>query len=257
VFVNPPPTVEQLDELYDDFFSDPVPAEIEKWRESVTPYYEEGAQRIQSQVAGGRILDIGCGVGFFLEVMLKRGWEASGVEPSKGVANYARRAGLNIFSGMLADYECPPGHFDVVTMWYVMEHLGDPYGELCRINYMLRQDGLLVTRVPNLNFMKPFIFTERLLGIKVKAISGIDPPKHLYYFSPHTATALLEKCGFSVVTIEHGKPVPLESSALDQAKRCTTASAEAIRRLSRGKWVVGPAIAIYARKVKDVSETRA
>jgi len=209
VYVNPVPAVDELDEMYRDFFSPPSPSEKRKHRESLFSYYEDGANRIQAYVPKGRILDIGCGKGLFLNVMKQKRWEVYGIEPSKGVAAYAEKAGLNIFSGMLQDYVCPQGHFDVVTMWYVMEHLADPFSALCHANRMLRPGGLLMTRVPNLNFMKPFMMVEKFFGIKFSAISGIDPPRHLHYFSPQTASALIKKSGFSLVGIEHGRPVPL------------------------------------------------
>lgn len=253
VYVNPVPAADDLDVMYRDFFSSPGPSEKKEHGESLISYYEDGANRIQSYVARGRILDIGCGKGLFLNVMKQKHWDVHGIEPSKGVAAYAEKVGLTIFSGMLQDYVCPQGHFDVVTMWYVMEHLPDPFKALCHANHMLRQGGLLMTRVPNLNFMRPFMMVEKLFGIKVRAISGIDPPRHLHYFSPRTASALIKKSGFSVVGIEHGKPVPLRSYARNCAKHGATASAEMIRRLTGSRWLLGPAIAIYAKKTKDVS----
>ncbi len=111
-----------------------------------------------------------------------------------------------------------------------------------------------MTRAPNLNFMGPFMLIEKLLGSRIKAISGNDPPRHLYYLSPHTASALIEKCGFSVVGIAHGKPVPLRSPVLHGVKHGLTALAEVMRILTNGRWLWGPAIAIYARKIKDISE---
>jgi 2-polyprenyl-3-methyl-5-hydroxy-6-metoxy-1,4-benzoquinol methylase len=76
----------------------------------------------------GRLLDIGCATGDFLDEMRKcPGWRVRGVEPCAGAAVYARnRVGLDVVHGYVSDISSSDGGYDVITLWNVLEHLPDP-----------------------------------------------------------------------------------------------------------------------------------
>ncbi|MFH1199925.1 MAG: class I SAM-dependent methyltransferase, partial [Candidatus Micrarchaeota archaeon] len=98
----------------------------------------------------GRILDVGCAAGFFLKAAKESGWEECGVEPSKWLADYGnKKLGLDIKAGTLAQAKFPAGHFDVVTLWDVLEHVPDPAAELDEVRRVLAPGGLLVVNYPN------------------------------------------------------------------------------------------------------------
>jgi SAM-dependent methyltransferase len=140
----------------------------------------------------GRILDVGCGVGHFLNGMKRRGWQVFGTEVSEEAAAYAReRFDLEVFVGPLEQAEFPAACFDAVTLWHVLEHLHDPLATLREINRLLKNDGLLVFAIPNWDSVDARLFGEFWVGL--------DMPRHLYTF-PHPALEkLLAKTGFKIV----------------------------------------------------------
>lgn len=147
---------------------------------------------------GGRLLDIGCSTGDFLDQIGESGkkdqWELFGVEISEYAASLAReKKNLKIFNSTLEEAQFPDNFFDVITLWDVLEHLYDPYGSLIEINRVLKKGGVLLIRVPNYDSLDRLIFKSTW--------AGWDAPRHLYVFNKKILRAYLEKTGFSVASI--------------------------------------------------------
>ena len=139
----------------------------------------------------GRLLDVGCATGVFLEGMRQRGWTVAGVELNAEAARYAReRSGLEVFVGELEEAGYPDASFDVVTLWDVLEHVRDPRETLEEIARILRAGGLLVLSLPN-----PDCLEARLFG---PYWAGWDVPRHLYIFSRSVLEQLLAETGFQI-----------------------------------------------------------
>lgn len=134
-----------------------------------------------------RLLDIGCYTGIFLEVAEERGWQAHGVELSEWAANQARQRGLRVFTGTLTDANFPDDHFDVVTMWDVIEHLPAPLDDLREVHRVLKPEGLLC--VHTLDVESPI---ARIMGRWWPWLMEM----HLYYFSRQTLFRMLDQAGF-------------------------------------------------------------
>jgi len=146
--------------------------------------------------AGGRILDVGCGRGNFLEVMAARGFDVYGTEFSAVSAQRARMLFPDrIFLGEHATTELAEQQFDLITLWHVIEHLRDPYGTVCRLHKLLKPEGRLVLAQPNIDSWQ-----ARLGGA---VWFHLDIPRHLYHFSPTTLAALLDQAGFRVERVSH------------------------------------------------------
>ncbi len=81
---------------------------------------------------GGKLLEIGCGTGLFLEEALKsHRWDVTGIEPSRRAADYAKnQLNIPVYNGRFSEIELPPGSFDVVVLWNVLEHLDQPFEDL-------------------------------------------------------------------------------------------------------------------------------
>jgi 2-polyprenyl-3-methyl-5-hydroxy-6-metoxy-1,4-benzoquinol methylase len=136
----------------------------------------------------GRVLDVGCATGLFLDAMRRRGWQAQGVELVEYAAAQAReRRGLDVRTGDLAQARYPDAQFDAVTMWDVLEHVPDPLSELREIRRILKPGGVVVLRVPDVSSPEARWFGEYWIGL--------DAPRHLYVFSPTTLAALLARAG--------------------------------------------------------------
>lgn len=130
---------------------------------------------VERFVSPGRMLEVGCGTGIFLNEMHRRGWSVVGLDPNQYASEFARkRFGLEVFSGTLEEFNPSPEAFDVICAWDVVEHLPEPAKDLRRMKQALRPGGLLVLSVPNLASLDLRLFGDSWLGW--------DLPRHLYFF---------------------------------------------------------------------------
>ncbi|KMO40054.1 methyltransferase type 11 [Methylobacterium tarhaniae] len=98
---------------------------------------------------GVRVLDFGSGSGEFLAAARARGCTATGVEPGRAYAAYARdEYGARVLDRI--DDLAPDETFEVVTAHHVLEHLRDPVDTLERLALRLAPGGVLYAAVPNM-----------------------------------------------------------------------------------------------------------
>ncbi len=139
-----------------------------------------------------RVLEVGSGGGEFLYLLNKLGYDAFGIEPNEGYAEYAKNEyQLNIKTGFLQNTQFEENSFDMVTMWHVFEHMDNPADILKKIHSFLATDGLLVIEVPNV---------EAICSSPRNAFHVA----HLYNFNQSTLSRMAERVGFTVV--EKSKP---------------------------------------------------
>jgi SAM-dependent methyltransferase len=136
----------------------------------------------------GRMLDVRCATGVLVEAAGRRGWTAVGVDVSTFAAAQCHARGLDVRHGDLWSTDLPPDHFDVVVLDDTIEHLVDPARALREIRGLLRPGGLITLNTPNDGG-----WLRRLMG---RHWFHCKPPEHLYYFSPRTLGAMLERQGF-------------------------------------------------------------
>ena len=150
----------------------------------------------------GRLLDIGCGEGMFLQVARERGFQIAGLDLDAGNVAAARARGLApIEQGLVVDAEgrlapmlrgAPP--LDWVTAFEVLEHQPDPLGFLRAARGLLAARGRLCGSVPN---------RERVLASRERRRSDGDfPPHHFLWFSRGSLEATLRAAGFARVVVE-------------------------------------------------------
>ena len=140
-----------------------------------------------------RILDVGCATGILLNGLKNEGWECYGVEPDTTSCKYAnKRFGLDLFNGSFEDSAFPDGHFDLVTMMDVLEHVYDPKSAISEAARILKSDGGILGITPNAASLEKHIFGPYWDGWEI--------PRHNHIFSPDTLKKLLEENGFGEVT---------------------------------------------------------
>lgn len=150
----------------------------------------------------GKMLDVGCAAGFSLIAARERGWHAEGIECSEFCVQYARSRGLLVHQGTLRDYPGSEESIDAVTMWDYLEHSPDPLGDLTACRRLLRQGGVILLSIPNVDS-----WSYRLLGRKWIGFKNIE---HLYFFSRNTIGKLARRAGLSLERcFYHGKFVSL------------------------------------------------
>jgi SAM-dependent methyltransferase len=139
----------------------------------------------------GKVLDVGCGAGGNLKTLQDQGWEPYGVEISEVAAVHARELTKgSIHTGTLESAPFPPQSFDLVLMSHSLEHLPSPFDALQRAHRLLKNDGLLVVSVPNVNSLEFKLFGAWWFHL--------DPPRHLYHFDRNSLSTLTNKAGFQV-----------------------------------------------------------
>lgn len=141
----------------------------------------------------GRILDVGCGLGFLLSG-LGDGWEKHGVEVSHFAAQHARQYGT-IFVGDLAAASYPDGYFDVVVIHHVIEHLDDPIGAILEIRRILKPGGWLVLGTPDFDSG-----CARRFGDKYRLLHD---PTHVSLFTNESMHRFLRDHGFFIERVEY------------------------------------------------------
>jgi len=194
IYVNPRLPDNKLSDLYQQeyysFYSDDA-SEESKWRERTFMVEVAELEKITEKLGlGKKILDLGCGGGFFLN-SLDDSWEKYGSELNPVAAEFAKdKFGFNVFQGKLDDANFPDEAFDVVKMRGVIEHLSDPLSELCQIHRILRKGGMLTINTPNIGSLCGKLYRDKF--------RLVCPTHHIYYFSTKTLSGMLEKTGFKV-----------------------------------------------------------
>ena len=211
------------------------------------PVFRRGADLIERSIPRGRLLDVGTGYGFFLALMQSRGWEVMGLEVSPAGADYGRKQwGLSILPQPWGETSFHEGEFDVVTAFYVVEHLPDPVAFFREVNRILRPGGIILVRYPHTTPIKDIL---SLLRIKNDLY---HLPFHLSDFSPRTMRRALEQTGFTKIeTAIGGFTVPANLKGR-LAGLIFGNLAESLYQLSRGKILLpGVSKTTIARKVEQ------
>ncbi|MEW5947560.1 MAG: class I SAM-dependent methyltransferase [bacterium] len=259
VYVSPRIGVEKILEQYDEsYFLKPFGYDdYVRHRKYFERTFRRRLADIRKFVPAGRILDVGCAAGFFLNLAREQGYETAGVDVCETMVNYARgRLGLDVFHGRLEDLAQREGmtaSFDVVTMFDALEHFPDPSAELGFANLLMKENGLLVVTTPNVAALLPRILRARWEQYK--------PREHLYYFTNATLKAILQKTGFRAVRLG---AVSRDMKLEHVMKRISThvpALEPLSTRLLRSEWLRGLSLNVnpgymtiaFARRERGVS----
>ena len=152
----------------------------------------------------GNILDVGSSFGWFLHAAHEKGWNVTGLEPSKvSISEMKKEYDYDVINASAEDLNKVKDKYDIITFWNVLEHIKDPSKTLAECNNKLRNDGIIVIVVPNLEgiITRCIIYFHRLTLYSFKSeldrlYQSDNKFMHLYHFSLATLTGLLEKNGF-------------------------------------------------------------
>ena len=145
---------------------------------------------INSQSQKGKILDIGTGVGDFLAVAKKDGWEVFGTEPSEKAKTIAKTKGVPFVENLS---ELENHSFDIITMWHVLEHVPDLENQIKELKRLLKTDGTLIVAVPNFKSFDAKYYNEFW--------AAYDVPIHFWHFSKTAIKKLFAKEDLELVKI--------------------------------------------------------
>jgi 2-polyprenyl-3-methyl-5-hydroxy-6-metoxy-1,4-benzoquinol methylase len=198
LFVSPPPSADQLRAFYQ---------QAEYYAGSELGYSDYlGERRRHEQLAlarlrlierrrstRGRVLDLGCAAGFFLNVAQQRGWEPLGVELSREMAAHAERLIGRPVAPTLDTLAIAPDSLAAATMWEYIEHVPHPRAEVEQLVGLLQPGGVLALSTPNAGYWTAVHDPQRWRELK--------PPAHLGFFSEATLRRLLAECGLQDIMV--------------------------------------------------------
>jgi 2-polyprenyl-3-methyl-5-hydroxy-6-metoxy-1,4-benzoquinol methylase len=186
---------------------------------------------------GLRLLDVGASYGWMLVVGAELGFDAFGLEPSP--MHYGPELADRIAHSTLDEYAANASvHYDVVTIWHVLEHLRDPFAGLRDVHDLLKPNGRAVIAVPNAAgrmYLLGSLLARRIArGRLVEELWYThNPNMHRHYFTRESLMPMLDSAGLKAVdtyTLE----------AFDWHTIWTRGATTASRALLRG---LGPGIA--------------
>ncbi len=148
----------------------------------------------------GKLLDIGCGLGYIVKAAEDLGFKASGIDLNPHPIPIGKKKfGVNIARKTLEEVV---EKYDVITSNHVLEHVLSPKDFLAQIEERLNPGGYLLLGVPNINGGIPR--TLRLLNYLNRGPGanwlwvGYQPNEHIWHFTPQTLMSFLEKEGWEV-----------------------------------------------------------
>ena len=137
-------------------------------------------------------LEIGCASGYFLDLIRNRVASDAGVETHPELREYAHRLGLEVWDDLA---RCPHASKDIVFIFFVLEHIGDPLSFLGQIRRVCRPGARALFVVPNVDDALLSVYTVPRFR------DFYFTPAHQFYYSPATMARLFQKAGFARVEI--------------------------------------------------------
>jgi 2-polyprenyl-3-methyl-5-hydroxy-6-metoxy-1,4-benzoquinol methylase len=230
VYRNELPDEDVLSEIYDGAYFRDSPDDEDRHGYADylqdAPLHRANARRrlrlLAARQAGrGRLLDVGCAAGFFIDEARAAGWDASGVDVSDEMVRWAEtELALPVARGTLRDLPAGDPPFDVITMWDYIEHAIDPRRDLVLAAERLRPGGLVALSTGDVGSL-----CARVSGRRWHLLT---PEHHNFFFSRRTLVALLEQTGFEV--LEARRRASLYSLSHVVYKLGSSSSRDAVRR---------------------------
>lgn len=201
----------------------------------------------------GRVLDVGCGLGYFLARAQIAGWQVRGCDTSAGWVSLTNEL-LGFPAASVGRLDAAIGaeeRFDLITAWDVVEHIHEPIPFLRAMASRLAADGRIFLRTPNLAYVLPVYALRRGIGHDVR----LGPTNHVVYFTAASMRRTLRAAGLEPVQWPVLAPPQVETFAAPAAapgavvrlKNGYARLAQQISRVTRGRMVVGADLDVVAR----------
>lgn len=147
-----------------------------------------------------RVVDVGCGVGNFLEWVRSEGMDGTGVDVDDDAIATCRERGLDATRLEDLHDRVPAGSVDLVTLWDVVEHLDDPAEVVRDLTSLLRPGGLMAFETPDASFpVRPAVIAIRKVAEPIRWSDMLYYSDHLTYFTVAGLSTLVERAGLEVM----------------------------------------------------------
>lgn len=155
--------------------------ELDRWVRNL-PMPEKG---------NSRLLDIGCGNGYFMKIAERAGWDPVGIDFDKKALAAAKAVSTEVICCDVNSLPFDSGSIDYITMNHVIEHLHEPLSALVETRRVLKQKGSLWIATPNINSVAHYS--------SGKMWRGLEPPRHLIIYTFKALESILMQAGFCKV----------------------------------------------------------
>jgi 2-polyprenyl-3-methyl-5-hydroxy-6-metoxy-1,4-benzoquinol methylase len=201
VYLNPRPTLGDLDQIY------PPNYHAYEFSQESFGFVYRVRQRLEAKRllsyckglrSGAKIVDIGAGDGFHLELLQKfgdRSWQLEGVEPSERAVLAARNKGLQVHQGTVQEVNLAQGSYDLALMIATIEHVDDPAAVLRSVRSLLKPGGRIVIITDNTDTLDFKLSKARHWG-------GYHFPRHWNLFNRNTMRNLARKIDLEIVELD-------------------------------------------------------
>ena len=179
------------------FTGDPIKSAFSNYKDDkrfILMNMKQFLSKVRKYKKTGRLLDVGCACGFFVELARQQGFDAWGFDPSSYAVQEARRlvGESKITEGTISSVAYPEKSFDVITLFDVFEHLDDPGEDIKKLSKFLKDDGIIVIATGDTESVMAKVLRQRW--------TFYIPPQHLFFFNKKTLTALLRT--YDLVPVE-------------------------------------------------------
>lgn len=195
------PLPDDIGRLYADYPIHMVKSSAHRWIRRILlrkAYFD-----FRALAPGSRVLDFGCGDGWFLQLARDAGLRGEGYEfQSDHARRLSAHVGVPITSDLGRLSQGSTGAFDAITLHSVLEHVPDPCGTIATLANLLAAGGSMYIVVPNLESWEARLFRSKW--------HGLDPPRHISFPGPEVIGRIAQA---SNLVVEKVRPVPFPTTS--------------------------------------------
>ncbi|QSZ27972.1 glycosyltransferase [Aceticella autotrophica] len=177
----------------------------QKWGYSHSYYFFKRPEILNKIPLKARnILDVGCGAGALgLELKNRKYVKVVGIELNNDIAKIAKNVLDDVIVGDIESlaFNYPENYFDTIILADVLEHLRDPWSTLTKMKRYLKDDGIFIVSIPNINHIS--IILKLLGGNFEYEDAGLLDKTHLRFFTKNTILQAFRESKFEILNIEN------------------------------------------------------
>lgn len=149
---------------------------------------------------GSKVLEVGCGPGYFAEMMQKNGYVTTGVELNEQSKNYAKKHGIEFDNFIIEDISnvnssIYGNEYDAVISWATIEHVDDVNKYVSLLKKYTKSNGFI--------FIDTGVTNKFILTVDSGYTNWLFPPYHLHVFSEKSLKLVMQNNGLDIIYFDH------------------------------------------------------